>query len=65
MFIKKYDYSDKTKEELKEALKIIEYEIASTNDKRKLKQFYKKLEAINKELRRIKKEEYNVKGRGR
>lgn len=67
MFKKKYDYSGISKEKLKEELQILNYEILSTNDRRKIKQFRKRIEALKIELRRLKKEEINKQniGRGR
>ena len=46
---------------------ILNYEILSTNDRRKIKQFRKRIEALKIELRRLKKEEINKQniGRGR
>lgn len=54
-----------TKSELKERLHMIDYEIASTKNKRQLKKFYKEIESINKQLRKIKEEENIQMKRGR
>lgn len=54
-----------TKEQLKEKLHILDYEIASSRNKKELKKLYKELELINKQIRKIKREEGEVKGRGR
>ena len=65
MFIKKVnEYEGMTKEELKERLQIIDYEIASTRNKSKLKKFSKDAEMISKELRKIRKTEQSVPVRG-
>ena len=65
MFIKKVnEYEGMTKEELKERLQIIDYEIASTRNKSKLKKFSKEAEMISKELRKIRKTEQSVPVRG-
>ena len=48
MFSKKVnEYEGMTKEELKERLQIIDYEIASTRNKSKLKKFSKEAEMIS------------------
>lgn len=65
MFSKKVnEYEGMTKEELKERLQIIDYEIASTRNKSKLKKFSKEAEMISKELRKIRKTEQSVPVRG-
>ncbi len=65
MFSKKVnEYEGMTKEELKERLRIIDYEIASTRNKSKLKKFSKEAEMISKELRKIRKTERSVPVRG-
>lgn len=61
----KNQFEGMTKSELKERLRIIDYEIASTKNKRQLKKFYKEIESINKQLRKIKEEEHNQMKRGR
>ena len=61
----KNQFEGMTKSELKERLHIIDYEIASTKNKRQLKKFYKEIESINKQLRKIKEEEHNQMKRGR
>lgn len=63
MFFKKeFNFTGKTKEELKERLQVLNYEIATINDKRQLKNFYKEIKEIQKELRKIKERE-NISGR--
>lgn len=65
MFSKKVnEYEGMTKEELKERLQIIDYEIASTRNKSKLKKISKEAEMISKELRKIRKTEQSVPVRG-
>lgn len=61
----KNQFEGMTKSELKERLHIIDYEIASTKNKRQLKKFYKEIELINKQLRKIREEEHNQMKRGR
>lgn len=61
----KNQFEGMTKSELKERLRIIDYEIASTKSKRQLKKFYKEIESINKQLRKIREEEHNQMKRGR
>jgi len=61
----KNQFEGMTKSELKERLHIIDYEIASTKNKRQLKKFYKEIESINKQLIKIKEEEHNQMKRGR
>lgn len=61
----KNQFEGMTKSELKERLHMIDYEIASTESKRQLKKFYKEIESINKQLRKIKEEEHNQMKRGR
>ena len=61
----KNQFEGMTKSELKERLHIIDYEIASTKNKRQLKKFYKEIESINKQLRKIKEEENIQMKRGR
>ena len=61
----KNQFEGMTKSELKERLHMIDYEIASTKNKRQLKKFYKEIESINKQLRKIKEEEHNQMKRGR
>lgn len=61
----KNQFEGMTKSELKERLHMIDYEIASTKNKRQLKKFYKEIESINKQLRKIKEEENIQMKRGR
>ena len=61
----KNQFEGMTKSELKERLHIIDYEIASTKNKRQLKKFYKEIESINKQLRKIREEEHIQMKRGR
>ena len=61
----KNQFEGMTKSELKERLHIIDYEIASTKNKRQLKKFYKEIELINKQLRKIREEENIQMKRGR
>ena len=61
----KNQFEGMTKSELKERLRIIDYEIASTKNKRQLKKFYKEIESINKQLRKIREEEHIQMKRGR
>jgi len=61
----KNQFEGMTKSELKERLHIIDYEIASTKNKRQLKKFYKEIESINKQLIKIREEEHNQMKRGR
>ena len=61
----KNQFEGMTKSELKERLHMIDYEIASTKNKRQLKKFYKEIESINKQLRKIKEEEHIQMKRGR
>ena len=61
----KNQFEGMTKSELKERLHIIDYEIASTKNKRQLKKFYKEIELINKQLRKIREEEHIQMKRGR
>ncbi len=61
----KNQFEGMTKSELKERLHMIDYEIASTKNKRQLKKFYKEIESINKQLRKIREEEHNQMKRGR
>lgn len=61
----KSQFEGMTKSELKERLHIIDYEIASTKNKRQLKKFYKEIESINKQLRKIREEEHIQMKRGR
>ena len=66
MFVReKNQFEGMTKSELKERLHMIDYEIASTKNKRQLKKFYKEIESINKQLRKIREEEHNQMKRGR
>ena len=64
LFRKKSEYALKSKKELKERLQILDYEVASVKDKKKLRSFYKEIKEIKKELVRIREEEKIV-GRGR
>ena len=58
MFFKKESvYAGKSKQELKERLQVLNYEVATIKDKKQLKKFYKEIEEIQKELIRIRKEE--------
>ena len=61
----KNQFEGMTKSELKERLHMIDYEIASTKNKRQLKKFYKEIESINKQLRKIREEENIQMKRGR
>ena len=61
----KNQFEGMTKSELKERLHMIDYEIASTKNKRQLKKFYKEIESINKQLRKIREEEHIQMKRGR
>ena len=61
----KNQFEGMTKSELKERLHMIDYEIASTKNKRQLKKFYIEIESINKQLRKIREEEHNQMKRGR
>ena len=56
-FNRESEYAGKSKDELKQRLQIINYEIATTNNKRQLKAFYKEIREIQRELRKIKEEE--------
>ena len=57
MFKKNNKFEGMTKEELKERLHIIDYEIASSKSKRELRKFYKEIESINKQLTKLKEKE--------
>ena len=53
----KDNFEGMTKEQLKERLHIIDYEIASLRSKRELKKYYKEIELINKQLRKLREAE--------
>lgn len=54
MFNRNNKFEGMTKEQLKERLYIIDYEIASSRSKRELKKLYKEIELINKQLIKLK-----------
>ena len=56
-------YEGMTKKQLKERLQILDYEIASSMSKKELKKYYKEIELINKQLRKIKEKEIGRRGR--
>lgn len=60
---KEINYADKSKEELKERLHILDYEVATTKDKRQLKKFSKEAHEISKELKRRREMDNNSIGR--
>ena len=60
---KESEYKDKSKEELKQRLHVLNYEIATTNDRKQLRAFSKEIHDISKELKRRRKMEDNLIGR--
>ena len=66
MFNKKtQNFEGMTKEQLKERLHILDYEIASTRNKRQLKMYYKEIESIKKQLRKLREADKNSERRYR
>lgn len=53
----KENFEGMTKKQLKERLQVLDYEVATIRNKKELKKFYKEIELINKQLRKLKEEE--------